>query len=518
MYVFRLMIILLAFLIVACAIEEEPIDRSEWDIENVENPPPAVVLTYCGNCHQTPLPQDITREIWLTEVLPKMGAFYGIYEGSRRQTYLESRSAAPYLEHLYPLERQLDSSSWAAIVDYYVRYAPDRLEGSKSALPLHTLKQFDIHPVASDSQHFVAPFTTVLHFDAATQSIYTGGTGKDGSALQLFSASSQRWTKAISLYSTPSAIDVDLGLVLEMGSLLPSDLPRGKLTTLGEDRRVLLDSLARPVDMLRLDLNQDGVEEIIIAEFGNMVGYLNAYTPKQDGTYQFAYRLATLPGALRLRKADMDQDGHDDLVVLFAQGNESIQAFYSRPGSFEQKQLAQFPPSFGSSDLEIIDFDGDGQLDVLYTNGDNFDYQPIPKPYHGIRLLLNDGQQNFKTSWFYPMDGAYDLEVADFDQDGDLDIAAIAYFVPPMDRSAYSFVYLEQINQKGSGKKPVFKAFSFAKPKDQFYLRLLKADVDQDGDEDLIIGNFSAYLPDGARQAPTDMQNTPVYIWLENKK
>src|SRR5688572_26240056 len=47
-------------------------------------------------------------------------------------------------------------------------------------------------------------------------------------------------------------------------------------------------------------------------------------------------------------------------------------------------------PSFGGSGIELVDFDGDGDLGVLYTNGDTFDSFFV-KPYHGVRWIENQG-------------------------------------------------------------------------------------------------------------------------------
>src|SRR5256885_11339685 len=65
------------------------------------------------------------------------------------------------------------------------------------------------------------------------------------------------------------------------------------------------------------------------------------------------------------------------------------------------------------------DFNGDGKPDILYVNGDNFDYSRVLKPYHGIRILENDGHNNFAERDFFPVYGAAQAVVADFDKDGD---------------------------------------------------------------------------------------------------
>ena len=53
-----------------------------------------------------------------------------------------------------------------------------------------------------------------------------------------------------------------------------------------------------------------------------------------------------------------------------------------------------------------MDLDGDGKLDVLYTNGDILDEPYLFKPYHGIRWLRNKGGLEFEHRPLTPMYGA----------------------------------------------------------------------------------------------------------------
>ena len=74
---------------------------------------------------------------------------------------------------------------------------------------------------------------------------------------------------------------------------------------------------------------------------------------------------------------------------------------------------------------------------------------------------------------------------ADFDQDGDLDIAAISFF-PDYDKSPEeSFVYLEN---KGGLK---FEAYSFPESTAGRWLTMDVNDLDGDGDVDIVLGSFA---------------------------
>jgi hypothetical protein len=434
-----------------------------------------------------------------------MGAFYGIYEGKLRQSYLKNEAEAAYIGQVYPLSPLMDSLEWVAIRDYFVAGAEDVLELTEAPTTLLIMDQFKVHPIAGPPGESRRPLTTMIATDPELGQIYAGGqVGKQG-VLHRYSSDHQHLS-SLPTATPPVAYNDQLQSFLEIGSLVPSDLPLGRLQSLADTSlRILLDSLRRPLNVISIDLNLDGQPETVVAEYGNMTGRLRAYPEMGE-----AYNLTETPGAIRLRAADLNEDGQEDLIVLFAQGDERIDVFYASENGPKRQNLLRFPPSYGSSDLELADYDEDGYLDLIYSNGDNYDYQPIPKPYHGIRIFENRGNNEFSEAWFYPMDGAYGVEADDFDGDGDIDLAAIAYFIPPAKRSIYSFVYLEQ---EDKGK---FQPFGFEKSTGQHFICLTKADTDQDGDQDLLIGNFSNYLPDGGASGFGNASTSPVYLWLEN--
>lgn len=106
-------------------------------------------------------------------------------------------------------------------------------------------------------------------------------------------------------------------------------------------------------------------------------------------------------------------------MALFGQGDEGIFNYYNQgEGKFKEEPVLRFPPSYGSSFFDLTNINEDGFVDIIYSAGDNADYPPVVKPYHGIRIYLNDQQNHF----FYSLPGAHQAIPADFDQDGDQDI------------------------------------------------------------------------------------------------
>jgi hypothetical protein len=132
--------------------------------------------------------------------------------------------------------------------------------------------------------------------------------------------------------------------------------------------------------------------------------------------------------------------------------------------------------------IDLKDFNGDGFMDIIYVNGDNFDYSQILKPYHGIRILENDGEDNFEEKYFYPIYGAGKSISNDFDLDGDLDILVSSNFADMEKNPERGVIYL-----KNEGNYS-FTPFSFEEAAQNQWNTMATADFDGDGDMDVLVG------------------------------
>ena len=190
-------------------------------------------------------------------------------------------------------------------------------------------------------------------------------------------------------------------IVADLGELLPADHLRGSVTLLlgardGSYRQHSLRGWPRVADVEAADFNGDGKLDLAVAAFGwRKVGNVTVLENRTTdyASPSFVPRLIdTRPGAIHAAPVHMNNDGKMDLVVVFAQQFETVVAFMNNGSgeiSFMPQVIYAAPhPSWGSSGIQVVDLDGDHDLDVLLTHGDTFD-DAIVKPYHGIQWLEN---------------------------------------------------------------------------------------------------------------------------------
>lgn len=467
-------------------------------------------LKYCQNCHIFPEPELLDKKTWLRSVLPNMAMRLGLNEsGKSPYSDLSPEDSSTLRElSIYPDSPVISKEEWAEIIKYYETEAPSVLPAQKTVSPIFDqLPQFKAHFVTLTKKK--VPKTTLLKFDKESSQLYVGDAQNE-----LFIADSTYRLKAtVPTNSPPTDIDFPKNKsprILTIGTVRPSDQKQGRLSALDSNAYSLdIRNLQRPVQFAAGDLNKDGKEDLVICQFGNNSGKLSWFDNENPSKEHI---LKAFPGARKVEIMDFNNDKRPDIMVLMAQARESISIFYNQgKGRFKEKTVLEFPPVYGVSYFETADFNNDGFQDILMTNGDNWDYSAVLKPYHGIRIYLNDGRDNFKETLFYPLYGTSKAMARDFDNDGDLDIAAISFYTE-LDQPEQSFMYLEN---EGNFN---FKAFSTPEAAAGKWLTMEVGDFDKDGDMDIALGSYFHSVGEMTKLIFRGIETFPQLLILKNQK
>ncbi|MCA9023196.1 MAG: VCBS repeat-containing protein, partial [Planctomycetaceae bacterium] len=251
----------------------------------------------------------------------------------------------------------------------------------------------------------------------------------------------------------------------------------------------LQDELGRVADARTADFDGDGDLDIIVAEFGwrntGRLLYLKNVSPSKTNLRFELQVLDERHGASHTLITDFNHDGLPDFVTLFSQEHEIIVAFVNQgDGHFKRETVFQAPdPAYGSSSISLVDLDQDGDLDLLYTNGDTMDSFEL-RPSHSLQWLENRGTFPFEHHRIAPLTGAYCVTHGDFDGDGDIDLAACT-MTWDYQQQQNTVVWYEQ--QKPGEFIPHPLDYSYGQ-----HAVIEAGDFDEDGDLDLAVGNFEA--------------------------
>ncbi|MGY8718899.1 MAG: FG-GAP repeat domain-containing protein [Verrucomicrobiia bacterium] len=227
-------------------------------------------------------------------------------------------------------------------------------------------------------------------------------------------------------------------LIASMGQVLPNSDSIGRVFVFEAmadgsfKRHLLLDRVARVTDVRAANLtdHSDGRLDLIVGQFGYDEGETRLLVNQGDWKFS-SQALNGQSGCIHTPIGDFDGDGRLDIAALISQEWEEVHLFRNLgAGKFSDEILwGSTNEDFGSSGMKQVDLNQDGKLDLIFSNGDGFDYSIRgPRAWHGIQWLENIGEGKFDYHRIGEMPGAYAPSAADLDSDGDLDLIAVSGF------------------------------------------------------------------------------------------
>ncbi len=444
----------------------------------------------CTRCHNLPPPDVLPKARW-RDTIARMWL--------RRENQPEPPGPAAAAELPLPEE-------FARIARWYTEHAPEALPPAEAwpAEGLHTPK-FRKHTFSPPGMRLpVISNVQFVDLDGDKRPEVLATDMRYGMVMKIRPSEPGSRVETIAELSNPAhAAVADLDgdgikdlLVADLGAFLPSDHTNGAVVWLrgqrdGSFQSLRIDGLPRIADVEPADMNGDGRLDLLVAAFGwRKVGETMVFLNKSKVTGEPSFDAQTIDaraGAIHVVPTDLDRDGRMDAIALLSQQHERVVAYYNTGTGFSAETLYAAPhPNWGSSGMQVVDLDGDGDLDVLLTHGDTLD-DDLMKPYHGVQWLENNGRFEMQEHPICTMPGVHRAIAADLDGDGDQDIVAasmIAFEGGAAVRDVASIAFLEKAGPGKYIRRTLEKGL-------HRHATIDAADYDGDGDIDLVVGNMS---------------------------
>lgn len=222
-----------------------------------------------------------------------------------------------------------------------------------------------------------------------------------------------------------------------------------------------------PNDVAYGDFNNDGHVDIIATNFDDDKARIRWGASSSPWATSHTYSVGN--GPYRVRVADLDGDGRDDFVTVNGLDDTITVALRQAAGGFA---LTDYNTENMVYDVKLADVDGDGDIDVVYADVDSVDNHVY------LRVRRNNGSGSFSTltstNLWVDFAHAPALTVGHWNQDGNADA------VVTLSNSG-----LLLLHGNGNGTFSLVGAGQIA----GYPWRIVNADMDEDGDLDLVIAH-----------------------------